>query len=199
MEYTKKTMISQAGLSNIKIASWYLGITENDNEYNELVDFIANNKQLSLIEDELLMNTYKSYLDVSKIPDEYKTGRKYYDDYEKIKDTIYEKSKLTLENTKIINLTKKCLNHDISPLLTDREHLVDLPKAYFVICEWDELKDEGILYAERLKEANVEVKIKFYETGFHGIHIATNKLVGFKLARIIQNELIEYLRVTIET
>ena len=199
MEYETKTIISQAGLNTIIFGAWYLGITAKDNEYNELVDDMSNCNPYLYLKDELLINKYKSYLDVSKIPAEYKTGRKYYDDYEKIKDTIYEKSKFISENSKLINLAKTFLNHDISPLLIDREHLIDHPKAYFIICEWDELKDEGILYAERLKEANVEVKVKFYEKGFHGIHATTNKLLGFKLAREIQNELIEYLKLNIES
>ena len=38
---------------------------------------------------------------------------------------------------------------------------------YFILVEFDELKDEGLLYAERLKEANVDCKIAFYENAFH--------------------------------
>ena len=63
--------------------------------------------------------------------------------------------------------------------------------------EWDELKDEGLLYAERLKEANVDVTVAFYENAFHGMANQVGKQVGLQTAREIQNELIDYLKLNI--
>ena len=177
-----------------KVITWYLGVTERDKYFNQVSDIFLNNKQLSLIEDELLVNKYKSYMDVSNIPSEYKTGRKYYEDYEKIKDTIYEKS--ALDNKKVIALCKQAFNPNISPLLADRKYLVGLPKSYFIIFEWDELKDDGLLYVERLKQANVDVKVAFYEKAFHGMHCLIQQS-GFQSARDIQNDLIEHLKLVL--
>jgi acetyl esterase len=54
---------------------------------------------------------------------------------------------------------------EVSPL-----HIVDLsglPAAIVVIDEYDPLRDEGLAYVERLREADVEVTIHFYEDMLH--------------------------------
>ena len=99
------------------------------------------------------MNTYKDY--ENKIEDAYPTS--------KLKET-----NVLIRSVEMNRLAKKLFNRDLSPLLIDKSFLVGLPKTYFIIFEWDYLKDEGILYAERLKEAGVDVKIAFYEKAFHG-------------------------------
>ena len=62
-------------------------------------------------------------------------------------------------------------------------------KIKFFFC-----KDESILYAERLKEAGVDVFVKFYENAFHGQVPLINHFLGFKIARDMQNDLIKYLK-----
>ena len=99
-----------------------------------------------------------------------------------------------VENAYINTQIKKLFHHEISPLLADEKYLVGLPKAYFIILEWDELKDEGLLYAERLKENNVEVKVAFYEKGFHGISALFFKKLCLDQTRIIQDDLINFLK-----
>jgi neutral cholesterol ester hydrolase 1 len=60
--------------------------------------------------------------------------------------------------------------------------------------EWDAIKDEGLLYAERLREAGVDVHIEFYENAFHGIAGLVDKKLGYEKARQMQNDLIDYLQ-----
>lgn len=52
-----------------------------------------------------------------------------------------------------ISLMKNAFHRDVSPILADINELRGLPKAYFIICEWDTVKDEALMYAERLKLA----------------------------------------------
>ena len=116
------------------------------------------------------MNKYKSFMDPNKIPQQYKKDQSYYQDYENTIESVYptlklEQSSVLLRNANINTQVKKLFNRDLSPLLADKSFLIGLPKAYLIIFEWDYLKDEGILYAERLKEAGVDVKIAFYEKG----------------------------------
>ena len=116
-----------------------------------------------------------SYLNLNKIPAVYKDGRDYYENYDSISNSIYakeslNKSSILMSDTQINGLARQLLTREISPLLANKKHLVGLPKAYFILVEFDELKDEGLLYAERLKEANVDCKIAFYENAFHGIN-----------------------------
>jgi acetyl esterase/lipase len=52
---------------------------------------------------------------------------------------------------------------------------------------------KGILYAERLKKAGVDVNLAFYEHAFHGIIGFTQPYLGFNIAIDIQNDLFMYL------
>ena len=201
-KYNTTSSIKQVGLKLTKMALWYLNIDENDKNYLKILHSIEKLDQFALIENQDLIKKYKSYLDPIKIPDQYKLGKSYYHDYESNKDKIYPVSKLNennvlAENAYINTQIKKLFHHEISPFLADEKYLVGLPKAYFIILEWDELKDEGLLYAERLKENNVEVKVAFYEKGFHGMALLVGKQGGFQAARKIQSDLIEYMKLNL--
>ncbi|XP_067336456.1 neutral cholesterol ester hydrolase 1a isoform X2 [Channa argus] len=55
-----------------------------------------------------------------------------------------------------------------SPLLAEPEVLAKCPRAYIVTCEYDVLRDDGLMYARRLQDAGVSVTNDHYEDGFHG-------------------------------
>ena len=150
-----------------------MGVTERNPDYEEFVSALANNNHLSLVQDKEVLIKYQSHMDTNKISQQYKQDQSYYKDYENKIEDAYPTSKLKETNVLVRNaemnkLAKKLFNRDLSPLLVEKSFLVGLPKTYFIIFEWDYLKDEGILYAERLKEAGVDVKIAFYEKAFHG-------------------------------
>jgi acetyl esterase len=56
-------------------------------------------------------------------------------------------------------------NFEVSPLRTP--DLSGLPYAIVVIDEYDPLRDEGLAYVKRLREAGVEVTLHFYEDMLH--------------------------------
>ncbi|XP_077981753.1 arylacetamide deacetylase-like [Glandiceps talaboti] len=64
-------------------------------------------------------------------------------------------------------LFKTFINPTFMPLM--RKDLQGLADTYIMTCEFDVLRDDGILYARRLKKAGVEVKWDHIESGFHGI------------------------------
>jgi len=59
------------------------------------------------------------------------------------------------------------LNPYFSPLLAD--DVCCLPMSYVFTCEHDVLRDEGMLYAHRLKEAGNAVTHVHSDIGFHGV------------------------------
>ncbi|XP_026863824.2 neutral cholesterol ester hydrolase 1 isoform X1 [Electrophorus electricus] len=55
-----------------------------------------------------------------------------------------------------------------APLLAEGGVLEKVPPAYILTCEHDVLRDDGLMYAQRLEEAGVAVTSDHYEEGFHG-------------------------------
>lgn len=55
-----------------------------------------------------------------------------------------------------------------SPLLAGPEVLAKCPRTYILTCQFDVLRDDGLMYARRLQDAGVEVTNDHYEDGFHG-------------------------------
>uniref|UniRef100_A0A1I7T7I7 Abhydrolase_3 domain-containing protein n=1 Tax=Caenorhabditis tropicalis TaxID=1561998 RepID=A0A1I7T7I7_9PELO len=58
-------------------------------------------------------------------------------------------------------------NPDFSPLM--RKDLSNLPPTMVITCEFDILRDEGLIYAERLKASGVPTTAINYENGFHAM------------------------------
>ncbi|KAG7524114.1 neutral cholesterol ester hydrolase 1-like [Solea senegalensis] len=55
-----------------------------------------------------------------------------------------------------------------APLLAEQRILGRTPKAYVMTCEFDVLRDDGLMYVRRLQDAGVPVTSDHYEDGFHG-------------------------------
>lgn len=55
-----------------------------------------------------------------------------------------------------------------APLLAGQEVLAKCPRAYILTCEYDVLRDDGLMYVRRLQDAGVTVTSDHYEDGFHG-------------------------------
>jgi acetyl esterase/lipase len=189
IEYKNKSILNDL-LSLSRFSLVYFGKTYLT---NQLINILDTNQHFLLIENQELKNKYKSYLSVDLIPKEYKEGRSYYSNFND--DSMYptnlaDNSLLNsdLELKKIL----KMLNHlDLSPSLVDDNILKLQPKSYFVVFEWDVLKDENLIFAERLKRNGVQVDIAFYEKIFHGGALFIEDL---NISRNILDNLIEYIR-----
>ncbi|KAJ3511130.1 hypothetical protein NMY22_g15750 [Coprinellus aureogranulatus] len=58
---------------------------------------------------------------------------------------------------------------DASPIFATREMLEGLPPAWIAVAELDILCDEGVAYAERLREAGVKTEVEVYKGAPHPI------------------------------
>ena len=50
-----------------------------------------------------------------------------------------------------------------SPIFASDDLLSKAPEAWIAVAEMDILRDEGIAYGEKLKQAGVQVDVKLYE------------------------------------
>lgn len=190
LHYAHTGLIQATQIDLIKFVAWYLGVHEIEPEIEK--NLLVHNHTL-LITDKEKRKQISSYLNISLIPEEYRNGKEYYDkpvvlfpDYELDDGNILKQDKYK---------DYFSMTHDprTTPLFADHQDLVGLPKTYFLIIEWDSLKDEGILYSQRLRSAGVDVIVKFYENGFHGIVPLINGNIGYELAKVMLKDLIEYL------
>ena len=176
----------------VKLVLWYLGKMDISEELENAVD---SNKHVLLIEDVEERKKFCDCLDVDLIPDIYKTGKIYYNNFNKFKKSELIEGKL--ENESVLNkneYVRKLFNEDVSPGLTNDELLKKLPTAYVVVCELDELKDEDIIYAERMRRNGVDVKIAYYEEGYHGLIVSVDKHTMNTIALKMVDDLAQYIK-----
>ncbi|XP_072314178.1 neutral cholesterol ester hydrolase 1a [Eucyclogobius newberryi] len=80
-----------------------------------------------------------------------------------------------------------------SPLLADSQVLSECPKSYVMTCEFDVLRDDGLMYARRLEDAGVPVTSVHYEEGFHGC-FSLAVTMDFDVGKRAKEDLIKWLR-----
>lgn len=189
--YSQTGLVRATQVDLVDYVSWYLGITHTSEEIRK--NLLANNHTL-LITDQRQRSLIESYLNVSKIPEKYRIGKKYYQQEVELFPSYELDQKSVLNERKYSEFFKKACDPRVTPLFANRESLVGLPKSYFVITEWDGLKDEGILYSERLRDAGVDVSVKFYENGFHGIALLVGELTGYELANLMIKDMVDFMK-----
>ena len=92
------------------------------------------------------------YIDVTQLPSKYLVS--------------YEKPSVETGNETMWNeLKAKLLNPYFSPLVAERLH--GLPRTYIFTSEFDPLRDEGFLYAHRLRNSGVKVLHAHSDIGIH--------------------------------
>ena len=69
-------------------------------------------------------------------------------------------------------IKEKFTNPDLCPLLADEKHLKQLPPVYISTCQYDPLRDEGLLFVERLKKAGVSVIHDHLKVCYHAWTLA---------------------------
>lgn len=175
-----------------KMKLWYVGLNRVTDEMKNFL--LSNNHTLLLDENE--KEKMRSYLNTDLIDMKYKKNKDYYQLNEKI-DLInagtLDKKNLLKKDIDFVNKVKRLFSEDVSPGLASIDQLKYQPKTYEIICEWDSLKDEGLILAERLKQAGVQVQIAYYEQCFHGMVSMFHSFNWFDLTKIILSDLVLYI------
>jgi acetyl esterase/lipase len=159
-----------------------------DSGKNSLMVKLYLNKSIS---NEILSNKhttiqqkkkFRSFVDWSLIPDKYRQIYK-----EPIADHIDEDADL-------INNAKQLLDPDISPLLVENELLAKLPPTYMLTVGHDRLRDEGFIYAARLKANGVAVVHQHIENIFHGSLTFLEGIFKLDIAHQMLKDISKYLK-----
>ena len=174
------------------LALWYLG---NNNFTQEMKDAVSLDYIMHAL-DETTQIRIKNSLNSELIPDKYKIGRTYYD-----KGYFEQNTQLDDTSKKIFSIDsafsrkiQTLFRDDISPGLMDDEKLRSMPSTYQIVCEWDCLKDESIIFGERLRQAGVKTQIAYYDTCYHGM---VQMLDRYKLPVKMLDDLVEYIKLNV--
>ena len=64
---------------------------------------------------------------------------------------------------------KRFCEPNLCPLLAEDAVVHQLPESFILTCEYDVLRDDGLLHKKRLEDNGVRVTWCHLEDGFHGI------------------------------
>ncbi|XP_056664179.1 arylacetamide deacetylase-like isoform X2 [Monodelphis domestica] len=78
-----------------------------------------------------------------------------------------------------------------SPLLADDSTLRRLPLTHILTCQYDVLRDDGLMYLSRLRAADVQVAHEHVEDGFHGILSFGSSLLNFRAGFVPRGDCIK--------
>ncbi|XP_025929931.1 arylacetamide deacetylase-like 3 [Apteryx rowi] len=71
--------------------------------------------------------------------------------------------------TEVYEAGKRFCEPNLCPLLAEDAVVQQLPETFILTCEYDMLRDDGLLYKKRLEDSGVPVTWYHLEDGFHGI------------------------------
>ncbi|NXF97616.1 ADCL4 protein, partial [Eubucco bourcierii] len=88
---------------------------------------------------------------------------------EKFKVRGYKPHVLLDCTTEVFEKVKRFCEPNLCPLLAEDAVVHQLPESFILTCEYDVLRDDGLLYKKRLEDNGVQVTWCHLEDGFHGI------------------------------
>ncbi|XP_032081065.1 arylacetamide deacetylase-like [Thamnophis elegans] len=85
------------------------------------------------------------------------------------------------------------LDPRLAPLLVEDIKLQGLPLTYVLTCQYDILRDDGIIYVSRLREAGVKVAHEHVDNAFHGVVTFITGPFAPNIGHRMANNYIEWL------
>nr|XP_056720921.1 arylacetamide deacetylase-like 4 [Euleptes europaea] len=95
----------------------------------------------------------------------------------------------------LFNVISKLLSRRLCPLLAEDSFVKGLPETYIQTCEYDVLRDDGLLYKKRLEDNGVSVSWYHLEDGFHDCQALINHwFITFSNCKRGVSSVIDYVK-----
>ncbi|XP_060115344.1 arylacetamide deacetylase-like 3 [Heteronotia binoei] len=125
---------------------------------------------------------YRKWISADHIPDEFKVRG-----YVPIAPAPFSE--------KLYKISELGFQEDLCPLLSDDDIIRQLPDTFLLTCEYDVLRDDGLLYKKRLEDNGVPVTWLHLKKGFHGIMFRIDILpFWFKEAEKAMEHIVDFIR-----
>ncbi|XP_051768455.1 arylacetamide deacetylase-like 4 isoform X2 [Ctenopharyngodon idella] len=125
---------------------------------------------------------YKKWLDPDNLPPQFRKGAR-------------SPQVIASHDADVYHIIKQGLDPEISPLLAEDDVLRLTPAAFILTCEFDVLRDDGILFQKRLKDVGVDVTWEHLSDGFHGIISFFNQgWLTFQSSRRGMDSIVRYVK-----
>uniref|UniRef100_A0A8B9JXC3 Arylacetamide deacetylase-like 4 n=1 Tax=Astyanax mexicanus TaxID=7994 RepID=A0A8B9JXC3_ASTMX len=119
---------------------------------------------------------YSKWLDPANLPPEFR-------------------ERITTPDTEVYQIIKDGLQPEFSPLLAEDEDLCLTPSTFILTCEYDVLRDDGILFQKRLKDLGVDVTWHHVSDGFHGaLSFFNNSILNFSAGDKAMGNIVNYIK-----
>uniref|UniRef100_A0A3Q1H3X4 Alpha/beta hydrolase fold-3 domain-containing protein n=1 Tax=Anabas testudineus TaxID=64144 RepID=A0A3Q1H3X4_ANATE len=97
-------------------------------------------------------------------------------------------------NGEVYHAIKAGLEPEVSPLLADDAIIQKTPPTFILTCEYDVLRDDGILYRKRLLDLRKDVTWEHVKDGFHGIlNFFNHGWLSFPCAQQAVDSVVEFV------
>lgn len=93
------------------------------------------------------------------------------------------------------DIIDKMTNQFVSPLMASDTSLQGLPRAYVMVAGYDLIRDDGIMYAQRLQKAGVSTHFTNHRTSFHNALLFIEGPLELKTAKQTMNDIVNFLQV----
>ncbi|XP_076863816.1 arylacetamide deacetylase-like 4 [Brachyhypopomus gauderio] len=128
---------------------------------------------------------YRKWLDPANLPPEFR----------RVPQRGVQRQADVAYDSELYHMVKESLHPDVSPLLSEDDVLCLTPPTFILTCEYDVLRDEGVLFQKRLKDLGVDVTWYHVPDGFHGIFCFFNKgALSFPGGQRAMEETVNYIK-----
>ena len=154
-------------LMTTEFKNHFLFLSPEPAKVHQFINVMAQNRHVTT---QVLQNSkYSEYIDFQNLPQKFQKPRKDLmpaNQKDASKPAKGSGSKLSPMELRLFNRIKHHLTNPLlSPLMAP--DLSGLPSTMILVAEFDILRDEGLLYAHRLRQSGVQTQVHIGK-GFHG-------------------------------